>query len=275
MASLLALISSFLWGTSDFEGGRLSKVHRPIGVLGGSQLFSLIFGLLLVLVVHEEPNGRGYLINGVFAGLAGYLGLALFYYALANGRMGVISPIASLGAIIPFTIAIIGGERLSTIAIIGCVLAAVGAFLASGPEFSKGVSAKPILLAFATAITFGVALCFMAQGSKSSPLYTMVMMRVATMVITVSLAVKSKTLKSFSRGDLPSLMFIGLADFLANLLLGIATRHGQVAVVMLLGGLAPIFTAFLAFKFLHERLHRAQYIGIISAVLGVALLSMR
>ncbi|MSX58278.1 MAG: EamA/RhaT family transporter, partial [Actinobacteria bacterium] len=29
MASLLALLSSVLWGTADFEGGRLSKKHAP------------------------------------------------------------------------------------------------------------------------------------------------------------------------------------------------------------------------------------------------------
>ena len=274
MASLLALAASFLWGTSDFEGGRLSRNHRPIAVLGMSQIFSLVFGLILVIVINEQPVGRGYLINGAIAGVVGYAGLALFYLALATGRMGVVSPIASLGALIPFSVALIGGERLSTIAMIGCGLALVGAFCASGPEASQGLPLKPVLLSVLTAFCFGVALVFMARGSDSSPLYTMVMMRITTLVITIAIAAKLKTHKEFAVGDIPSLMFVGIADFLANLLLGIATQHGLIAIVMLLGGLSPIFTAFYAFKFLHERLHRIQYFGIVSAVAGVALLSL-
>ena len=44
MASLLALLSSLLWGTADFEGGRLSKKHAPIAVLGASQVLGLVLG---------------------------------------------------------------------------------------------------------------------------------------------------------------------------------------------------------------------------------------
>jgi drug/metabolite transporter (DMT)-like permease len=42
---------------------------------------------------------------------------------------------------------------------------------------------------------------------------------------------------------------------------------------MVLGSLFPIATALLAFKFLHERLQKVQYIGIALAVTGVALIS--
>jgi drug/metabolite transporter (DMT)-like permease len=42
---------------------------------------------------------------------------------------------------------------------------------------------------------------------------------------------------------------------------------------MVLGALYPIATALLAFRFLHERLHKAQYVGIALAVSGVAIIS--
>jgi drug/metabolite transporter (DMT)-like permease len=42
---------------------------------------------------------------------------------------------------------------------------------------------------------------------------------------------------------------------------------------MVLGSLYPIATALLAYKFLHERLHKVQYIGVGLAVFGVALIS--
>jgi drug/metabolite transporter (DMT)-like permease len=67
---------------------------------------------------------------------------------------------------------------------------------------------------------------------------------------------------------------MGIADFLANLFLGIATTKGLVSVAMVLGSLVPIATALLAYKFLHERLHRIQYLGIFLAIFGVALTSI-
>ena len=102
---------------------------------------------------------------------------------------------------------------------------------------------------------------------------TMVMMRAATFVVTVGLAVKYRTIGSFSAVEFPGLIFMGVADFLANLLLGVACNNGSVAVAMVLGSLYPIATAVLAFRFLHERLHAVQYVGITLAVAGVALIS--
>ena len=77
----------------------------------------------------------------------------------------------------------------------------------------------------------------------------------------------------FTKKEYPSLIFIGVADFLANVLLGVACTKGLVSIAMVLGSLFPIATALLAFKFLRERLQRVQYIGIALAVAGVALIS--
>jgi drug/metabolite transporter (DMT)-like permease len=72
---------------------------------------------------------------------------------------------------------------------------------------------------------------------------------------------------------MPTLVFVGIADFLANFLLGIATTKGLISIAMVLGSLFPIVTSLLAFRFLGERLHRVQYFGIAFAVGGVALIS--
>jgi uncharacterized membrane protein len=72
---------------------------------------------------------------------------------------------------------------------------------------------------------------------------------------------------------MPILIFVGVADFSANLLLGVATNFGLVSLVMVLGSIYPIVTALMAYQFLHERLHRVQYVGVVLAVAGVALIS--
>ena len=277
MASLLAILSSILWGTSDFEGGRLSKKHAPLAVLGFSQVLGLIFGIFLMLVSGawdaQALGSEGYLIPGIFAGLFGYFGLFCLYAGLSTGRMGVVSPISSMGAVVPLTYALVNGDKLSTIVSIGVVLALVGVFCASGPELSQGLPLKPLLLALGAAIGFGIALTLISIGSQSSALMTMVSMRGATFFVTVGLAIKFHTMGGFSKKEYPSLIFIGVADFLANVLLGVACAKGLVSIAMVLGSLFPIATALLAFKFLRERLQKVQYVGIALAVAGVALIS--
>jgi len=277
MASLLALLSSAMWGTADFFAGRLSKKHHPFAVLGFSQVFGLLVGIFIV-VVSGSWQGKvlgfdGFLIPGALAGLFGYIGLACLYEGLSTGRMGVVSPISSLSTVIPLAYALITGDVLSAITLLGVVIALIGVFCASGPELSQGLPIKPLLLALGAAAGFGLALTFIAIGSQSSALLTMVSMRGATFFVTISLAIRFKTTGNFDKKAMPLLFFIGAADFIANLLLGIACTKGLVSVAMVFGSLYPIATALLAYKFLQERLHRVQYVGIALAVAGVSIIS--
>ena len=114
----------------------------------------------------------------------------------------------------------------------------------------------------------------MAQGSKTSSLMTMTSMRVISVSICVLIALRYLTVGGFRKSDLTVLAVIGVTDFVANLLLGVATTKGLVSVAMVLGGLFPIVTSLLAFKFLHERLHKDQSLGIILAVAGVSVISI-
>jgi drug/metabolite transporter (DMT)-like permease len=152
------------------------------------------------------------------------------------------------------------------------IFALLGAFLASGPELSQGFPLKPVFLALGAALGFGTALTFMAQGSESSALMTMVSMRAATFFVSVAILVRLRGTGGMGKSHIGLLLFIGVADFSANLILGIATTKGLVSLAMVLGSLFPIVTSVLAFIFLKERLHRVQYAGIASAVFGVALI---
>jgi len=277
MASMLALLSSAMWGTADFFAGRLSKKHNPFAVLGFSQVYGLLVGIFIV-VVSGSWQGKvfgfdGFLIPGALAGFFGYIGLACLYEGLSTGRMGVVSPISSLSTVIPLAYALITGDVLSFITAVGVVIAVIGVFCASGPELSQGLPIKPLLLALGAAAGFGLALTFIAIGSQSSALLTMVSMRGATFFVTIALAIKFKTTGKFDKKAMPLLFFIGAADFIANLLLGIACTKGLVSVAMVFGSLYPIATAVLAYKFLQERLHKVQYVGIALAVTGVSIIS--
>ena len=278
MATLLALLSSFMWGSADYHAGNLSKKFPAIVILAVNQFFGLLFGIFLIFMTNSwsAPTSAwsGYLISGAIAGFAGYIGLLCLYAGLATGRMGVVSPISSLSALIPLAYAfIVKGDRLSVAVSIGVVFATLGGFLASGPDIHQRLPIRPLLLALGAATGFGVALIFMAIGSEESPLLTMVSMRTATLFVSAAILFKRKNLGGLTPSNIPLLIAIGSSDFAANLLLGIATTKGLVSIAMVLGALYPIVTALLAFAFLHERLHKIQYLGVLFAVGGVALIS--
>lgn len=277
MGSLLALLSSVLWGTADYLAGNLSKRFKSLAVTGVSQVFGLLFGLSAIVISGEfiapTLTMDGYFIPGIIAGIAGFIGLTAFYTGLATGRMGVVSPISSLSVLIPLVYALMQGERPTQLQTMGIVIAIAGAFMASGPEVKNGLPIKPLLYALVAAIGFGTALTFITIGSEVDSLHTMTAMRCASVSMCVVIALRYRTLGGFSKSQLPLLIFIGVADFLANFLLGIATTKGLVSIAMVFGSLFPIVTILLAYKFLHERLHRIQYVGIVAALSGVILIA--
>ena len=278
MASLLALLSSILWGGADFLGGKLSKRYQAIAVTAVSQAIGLAIGILIVLIssswFRPTLSWDNYFLSGVCAGLLGFIGLVAFYSGLATGRMGVVAPISALSVIIPLTIAFINGEKPNTGQMIGMGIALTGAFFASGPEIKGRLAIKPIVYAVIAAFGFGGAVTFIAKGSESSAIMTMTTMRFATFMVALLLFARFRTIGGFTKKDLPILIAIGGADFIANLLLGVATTKGLVSLAVVLGSLYPIVTALLAFKLLHERLHKVQYLGIAFAITGVAVISL-
>ena len=278
MASLLALFSSLLWGTSDFYGGKLSKKHPALAVTGASQAIGLVIGVTIVLVstswIKPDLSWEGYFLPGVMAGSLGFIGLVAFYSGLATGRMGVVAPISAMSVLIPITIAFINGEQPTSLQILGMSIALLGAVCASGPEIKGGLAVRPIILAVIAACGFGGAVTFIAKGSETSALMTMTTMRFTTFIVALFLFARFRSVGGLSRKDLPILILIGGADFAGNLLLGVATTKGLVSVAVVLGALYPIITALLAYKFLNEILHKIQYLGIAFAITGVAFISL-
>lgn len=278
MGSFLALFSSLLWGSADFFAGLLAKRYRALAVTGASQTFGLLFGLALIALngnfIAPTLDMNGYFIPGIVAGIAGFIGLTAFYTGLATGRMGVVSPISSLSVIIPLVVALVQGEKPNRLQILGIAVAIIGAFLASGPEIRGGFPIRPLMYAVIAALGFGTALSFLAVGARTDSLHTMTAMRCASVTICIVLALRYRTLGGFKRNVVPQLFFIGVADFLANYLLGVATTKGLVSIAMVLGSLFPIVTVLLAYRLLHERLHRVQYVGIAVAILGVISISI-
>lgn len=269
MAAVLALLSSVVWGTADFIGGTLSRRRPAVAVLGGSQPFGLIAAVLSAAALGQWGGQRGALVNGAVAGVFGLAGLIAFYTALSTGRMGIVSPISSLGVLIPLGIGLVTGDHPSPWQLIGVLVAVVGVVLASGPELSGGAPARPVILAAMAALFFGCGIYFMAAGGRANPAMTVVMMRVVQVLILAAVAVRAGSLGGLRPSDAPMLAITGVFDALANVLYTSAASLGMLSLVSVLGSLFPVVTVVLAWRFHHERLLAAQYAGIAATVAGV------
>lgn len=278
MSVLLALLSSVLWGAADFLGGTLSRRHAAALIVGASQTAGLVAITLVAAGAGELTADPAYAPWAVLAGLSGLTGLVCFYAALAAGTMGVVSPIAALGVAVPVLVGLARGERPASLQLVGIVIAVVGVLLASGPELSGRAGARPLLLAAVAAVGFGLALLFIAEGSRSSTLMTLVGMRCTSVsvmgaaLVVVLLRGRSRRLVP-GRRDIGLVVVTGVADVAANLAFGLASTRGLVSVVAVLGSLYPVVTVLMARGLLGERLGRAQSLGVIAALGGVAMIA--
>ena len=274
MPVILALLSSLVWGLSDFLGGTLSKKRKAIAVIGGSQSFGLIFVSLLAIAFQTWTWNQSVWINGAIAGAMGLLGLVCFYTALATGQMGIVAPISSLSAVVPVTIGLVQGEQPSTMQLAGIVVALIGVILASGPELNGKVDPRPVLLALFAAVTFGFCVYFMARGARINPTMTVTAMRAVQVLLVIVLFLAIRNLGGLVKRDIPMLATIGASDAGANVLYTFAASLGLLSVVSVLGSLYPIVTVLLAWWIHKERLMKIQYVGIAITFSGVALLAM-
>jgi drug/metabolite transporter (DMT)-like permease len=274
VAVLLALLSSALWGLSDFLGGTLARRLPALVVVAVSQGAALLALLPLVALLGAPTSW----VPGLLAGVAGAIGLACFYGALAQGTMGVVAPLAATGAVVPVVVGLVRGEQPGALQAGGIVVALLGVVLASGPELTGGASSRPLLLAAVAAVCFGTVMTLLAEGSDGpagAVLVTMLALRVSQVALVLPAALVRGEL---SRGTgwvaaLPLLLVVGAVDVTANSAFAFATRGGLLSVVAVLGSLYPVVTVLLARQVHRERLRAVQVAGVAGTLLGVALLS--
>lgn len=273
-AVLLALASSVIWGVADFSGGMLTR-RLPLAAV---TVFSQAAGFaLLLVVVGLSPNVDWHsALLGALGGLGGGAGLALFYAALARGTMSIVAPITACSAVVPLGLALGAGERPSALALAGSGVALGGAVMASAEERTAGERGRSdaVVLAVGAALAIGVFIYFLGRGSHGgSALSTLVGARVGSLALLSIWATSTGASLRLTRRLAPAVVLVGLADVGANTLFVLASQHGLIAVVSVLGSLFPIVTVVLAHLVLHERISRVQLVGVLVALVGVAVVA--
>jgi len=273
MSAVLALLSSVVWGSSDFLAGLISRRFPALVVIAWSQTIGLLALTPVLLWLGPAGVGAGWLPWAASAGVTGAVGLWAFYAALASGTMGVVAPIAATGAAVPVVLGVLTGDQPSGWAWVGMLLAGAGVVAASGPELGGGAKGRSVALAGVAAVAFGLTLFAIDRGSRVSVLHTLWGMRATSVSAYAVLALVTRSLGGVTRRVVPALALVGVADLVANGLFAVASSTGLVSIASVLGSLYPVVTTVLAWLVLHERLARIQYLGVVVTLVGTVVIA--
>lgn len=279
MAAALALLSSLLWGTADFFGGLYTRRLSALLVVLVSQGIALALIVPTVWLAGGTDDPSGYFWWGVAAGVVGPMGLISFYVALSIGVMGVVSPIAATGIVVPVLWGLLDGERPSALQLAGIVVGFVGVVLASGPDASRDgdggrqTHITSIGLALIAALGFGLAFVCLDGGGHYSVGMTLMVQRGTSVVLLIVPVLILTRLAGLRRRDLPGLAGVGVGDAAANGTFALSSTLGMLSITSVLASLYPVATLLLARTVLGERLTRLQAYGVILALVGIVLLA--
>ena len=277
----LAVLSGLIWGVGDFAGGKATQRAAVLSVVWLSKLASLPL-LAIYLAAMYVPMTPTSLAWGGLAGVAGLVGLVLFYRALSAGAMTIVAPVTGVtSAAIPVVVGLVGGERPAGFQLlgVGCALLAIALVsIAPRPPGPRAlVSWRLVAAALGAGISFALFFILIdvagdAAGG-SAGLWPIAGSQLSSLIIGGLLLMLGRP------GGLPRgaalrwTMVAGPCDMTANALFLLSTRGGDLSIVAPLAALYPVTTVILALIIDHERLRGVQVAGLAFAVAALVLVS--
>jgi drug/metabolite transporter (DMT)-like permease len=268
-----ALSAVGVWGASDFLGGIGARRANAFLFTAIVHLCGMVLMGSLALSAHAPLPGNASLLWALLAGSIGGISLALFYRALANGKMGLTAPVAAvLGAGIPTIVTAFAEGFPGYRHVGGFVLAGFGVWLISRTEDGAG---RPEGLGLAVLAGIGFAgfyLCINRAGSGSA-LWIAVISRTASFVVTSAFVLFGRHIRAVPTPVLAIAMLTGFLDITGTVVFIRANQIGRLDEAVVLSSLYPAVTVLLARIFLHEHFSRARTVGMLAALLAVPMVA--
>jgi drug/metabolite transporter (DMT)-like permease len=277
----LAVLSGLIWGVGDFAGGKATQGAAALPVVWVSKLVSLPLLAIFLVAMYVPLTAIG-LAWGALAGVAGLVGLVLFYRALSAGAMTVVAPVTGVtSAAIPVVAGLIWGERPSGARLlgVGCALLAIAlvSIAPHPPGRRQVVNWRLIAVALGSGVGFGLFFVLLAVAGNaaggSAGMWPIAGSQLSALIIGGLLVLMARPGPWPRRAALRFTLLAGPCDVTANALFLLATRGGDLSIVAPLAALYPVTTVILALLVDHERLRGIQVAGLAFAVAALVLVS--
>ena len=286
LTAALGTFAALVFGAADFLGGLASRRSHPVLVTAIVALTGLAMLLVLLPFVPGRWSPEAVLWGGL-SGIAGCLAIGLLYACLAIGPMSILSPLtAVISALVPLGFGFARGEQLGSLGLFGLGLALVAVVLVGFvPE--KGAvrpTLSGVLMAIGSGAMIGAFLVLIDLAPDDSGLVPLLMNRgvnglimlVATGVLVLGFRRTARTgpVRTLGTGGVRLAMLGGVVDAVANSLLLLGVRIGDLSVIGVLTALYPAGTILLAATVLKERIAPVQWAGLALALVATALLAL-
>jgi len=263
----------FVWGTSDFLGGYAARRSNAFVFTTVVHASGLLMMLGIAIASHAPFPSRSAVAWTLAAGFSGGAGLAIFYRALASGRMGLVAPVAAvLSAAIPTVFGMFTEGVPHAVQVVGFVLAVCGIWLISRAE--DGSRPEGIGSAVFAGLCFAGYYLFTKQAGDSSAAWLSTLSRSASFVLTGLIVLVLRNYQ-ITRHGIGIGIVAGILDISGSVLYIRATQTGRLDAAVVICSLYPAITVLLARMFLKEHFTRWKMVGMLAALLAVPLIAMR
>jgi drug/metabolite transporter (DMT)-like permease len=262
----------FTWGTSDFLGGYAARRANAFLLTAMAHVSGLVLTAGIALAVHAPFPSRTAVEWALAAGMCGGGALAIFYRALATGRMGLTAPVAAvLSAAIPTAFGMFREGLPRAVQIVGFVVAAAGIWLISRPEDHS--SQEGIGMAALAGVGFaGYYLCT-KQAGDGSAFWISSVTKLSSFVLTGVIVLMAKGARQIDRRGAAFGVMAGCLDVTGSVLFIRACQTGRLDAAVVLSSLYPAITVVLARIFLNEHFTRWKALGMLAAILAVPMIA--
>jgi drug/metabolite transporter (DMT)-like permease len=270
-----SLAAVLCWGTSDFIGGYAARRANAFRLTTIAHASGALLMITLALLNHSEVLSKTGVLWALMAGLVGGGALAIFYRALAAGKMGLTAPVSAvLGAAIPTAFGMISEGLPGGVQIAGFAFAVAGIWLISRSEDDH----RPEGLGLAALAGMGFAgffLCIKQAGNGSgSALWIAAASRSASFGLTGAIVLLGRNFRITPPNALLGIL-AGCLDVSGSALFIRASQTGRLDAAVVISSLYPVITVLLARLFLKEHFTPWKAVGMFAALLAVPLIAMQ
>ena len=280
LSILFGLGAALGWGAGDFTGGLASRKTGAYRTVFYGEVIGIFILFFIIMAFGEPvPNRRAWLF-AMLAGALGTMGLILLYHSMTLGLMSVAAPVSALlAAALPVVVGIFREGLPEWMTFIGFGFALFAVWMISQGEggitdiVSHLTDLKLPLLA---GIGFGLYFVFMHEAtSTGAVIWPMVASRSGGLILITTYMLFTRSPWKVEDSSAWSIITLnGILDISGDVFFILASQSGRLDVAAVLSSLFPGATVVLAWIFLKERLSRNQWIGIGSALIAIALMTI-
>lgn len=280
LSIVYGILSALTWGAGDFAGGLAARKLGAYRAVFYADLLGLLALVLVVMFRPEElPPVSSLLIAGL-SGMLGSVGLLILYHSMAKGQMSIAAPVSALfAALLPVLVSAFTQGLPTLLQFLGFGLALSAVWLISQGDASHRFHLErlsDLRLPLLAGLGFGSYFILMHYATEgvASTFWPMIASRTAGTLMLFVFVLMQREVFSVSRGAWGVVIANGLLDVGGNFFYLLALRAGRLDIAAILSSLYPGSTVILAWVFLKERISRLQWIGILLALIAIALFSM-